>query len=129
MSLRIAAEGAGRNDHLHGDEGTTDLDPFMAEALESVVETITLFGQYPQPRKGRFERIQFDLQEWMTEHYDPADLANLAMCAVINFGSCFDDRRLKESASLEQRLKDELRDSEIVREKAQELADDAREDV
>lgn len=105
----------------------SEYDDYMDDALESVVEDILTFGQYPRPHKGRIRPPDFDLQDWMTEHYDPADLANLAMCAVIDYGNDFAERRLKEYKRLEQRLLDELRDHDFVYDVARDMACEAKE--
>lgn len=131
-ALNATPEGAGRYDNVHGDEHLTlDVESFERRAIEDVVETIMLFGQYPQPRGAWDKRpprsVEFDLQEYLVEHRDDSDLANLAMCAIINFGD-FDERRLNENRKLEAELTEHLRDSQIVRDRAEDLAEEDRYD-
>lgn len=133
MALRVAEEGAGRFDHVHGDEGGIDTVPFMSRALEDVVETIMLFGQYPQPRQvwrnGRFEqvsqRIRLDLAEWLQEHYED-ELPTAAVCFLTLHGEDAFEAKQRHEKRVTALLTEELRDSDIVRERAEELAEEDR---
>lgn len=136
MNLLAAPEGAGRYDKPHGDEGQIDLEPHMAQALTDVVEVILAFGQYPQPRQMQPSRlayclaprrIEFDLREWVNEHIDPGEMAELYVSMLTDFSLEHDTRRHAETSRVEAMLREELRDSNIVRDRAEKLAEEEKE--
>jgi len=109
-----------------------DAAPFMDDALDEVIDTIMLFGVYPQPRQvwrdGRFhpaaERAQFDLQEWVAENIDPVQLAESYtdfICSAA-FGVAGEDRRDQQQKAVDKMLRDFLAGSDMVRDKAEEFA-------
>lgn len=129
---------AGRFDNVHGDEGGIDLAPHMENALESVVETIMNFGEYPQPRRvglfittGSPRRKQYDLYEELQDEkfIEHADLLEFFICAMNDYSTCgaFSDLRGRWEKRLTEHLLDKLADSEIVRDKALEYAEEERE--
>lgn len=103
----------------HG-EITIDLDPYMDEALNEVIETILLFGQYPQPNRRRPVQCKFDLIEHLTNDWNPSELAAFLLVALTN-GDTF-EAKMNAEKRLTEELSDKLRDSEIVRDKAFEMA-------
>lgn len=106
----------------------------MENALDHVLETILLFGQYPQPRRPYpsdyplrvppSRRIQFDLQEWIDKHIDRAQLVETYAEYIMQDALGVDghDRHDRQVKQVENMLREELADSEIVREKAEEYA-------
>ncbi len=119
--------------HVHGDEGGIDLEPHMENALESVVETIMLYGEYPQPRRGDYRPFrplvavkQFDLWDWIADNINSDDRNEFLFAVTVDYmqhSSIVSDWRDK----IEKRLMLELSDSEIVRDKALEYAEEAKE--
>ena len=133
MNARIAPEGAGRFDHAHGDEGLIDLAPHLARALDDVVETVMSYGRWPAPQLPCLypkpaRRIEFDLREWVNEHIDPAEMAELYVSMITDFSLEHDTRRHAETSRVEAMLREELNGFEIVRERAEKLAEEARYD-
>ena len=121
-------EGSGRYDSVHGDENeklALDLDA----ALEDVVETIMLFGQYPQPSQRDRQRVQFQLDEYLSDHYwDEESVLSAYEAYLTQFSTAFDDKRMRESARLQENLTEHLRNSVIVREHAERVAQQKKED-
>lgn len=116
----------------HGDHGI-DLAWHLAEALTDVVETIMNYGQWPAPRLPAMHprparRIEFDLREWVNEHIDPAEMAEVYVSMITDFSLEHDTRRHAETSRVEAMLREELRDSNIVQERAEKLAEEARYD-
>lgn len=121
-------------DSNHGDGGI-DLEPHMENALESVVETIMLFGEYPQPKRGRYRPFttppapkQFDLYDWILENniVDPSDLREYFILSMNDHSLIgpFEAARSRLEKELEKRLKEQLAESEMVQEKAREFAEE-----
>jgi len=135
MNLSIATS----PDRLHGDEHDLDLDldPFMDDALDDVIDTIMLFGVYPQPRQvwrnGRYEPrnlpVRFDLADWVAENIDPVQMAESYTDFIMSqsLGLDGEDRRDRQVKAVDKMLRDYLAGSEIVRDKAEELAEEAME--
>jgi len=135
MSHATAAHpAAGRYDSLHGDEGI-DLEPYMERALEEVVETVLNYGMYPQPRRvslyfttGSTAPRQFDLYDWIleTNAVDPSELREYFILSLNDHSSCgmFEDARSKWEKKLTEKLLDHFAGSEIVRERAEKLAEE-----
>lgn len=103
----------------YGDEGIIDLEPYMQEALEYVVDIILLHGQFPRP--SIVERPQFDLPEWLAENMEH-DLREFA------FAMTLDLDRFRHSEILDAwrekvhgRLMQELAGSEMVLDEAERL--------
>ncbi len=108
-------------------------DAHLEQALESVVETIMLFGEYPQPRmhvRGILgtppRRRLFDLHDWVIEN---VDAVNWYVRMVTEYGSEFDAQRLDETNRIEKLLREELRDSQIVYDKAADIAHEEAEEA
>lgn len=122
--------------HVHGDEGGIDISPYMPRALDDVIETILAWGVYPQPRLYPYamrhlpaRRVEFDLREWCNEHIDQSEMAELYVSMITDYSNEHDSRRMKEAARVEAMLREELRDAEITRERAERLAEEAREEA
>ena len=121
-----------RNAHIHGDEGTYDPEPYRQRALDDVIETIMLFGQYPQPRTGHGwhnaqRRVEFDLQEWIVENMEPIETAAFLVAHI----SGYENRDIMQSTFeklIEAALRAHLADSDMVMEKIEELHEDEREE-
>ena len=110
---------------------TYDPEPYRQSALDSVIETIMLFGQYPQPRTGtgwhtQTRRVEFDLSEWVAENMEPADLAHFMVVHICNDENK-DLQRDKAEKWIEEQLRGELVDSDMVMEKIDDLYNDDRE--
>lgn len=121
--------------HVHEPDGI-DIEPFMPRALDDVIETILAWGVYPQPRLYPYamrhlpaQRILFDLREWCNEHIDQADMAELYVSMITDYSIDHDTRRHAEASKVEAMLREELRDSQITRDHAERLAEQAKEDA
>lgn len=120
-----------RNPDEPDEPGGIDLVPFMENALESVVETIMLFGEYPQPRRGDYRPFrpiapgkEFDLWDWLAENINSDDRNEFMFSVTVDYQShstVLSDWRGK----IEKRLLLELADSDTVREKALQFAAEA----
>ena len=88
--MKTAQEGAGRFDHLHGDEdGIEVTDAHRKEAKENILDTIESFGQYPQPPyKGGMPRyqIKFLLSEFIEEEMEPRRVADDLAWLITTYG-------------------------------------------
>lgn len=122
-----------RNAHIHGDENTYDPEPYRQAALDSVIETIMLFGEYPQPRTliggrmcGQPRRCEFDLQEWVTENMEPFETAAFLVAHITGYDSC-DVMQSTFEKMIEERLRVELADSGMVDDVIEQLYEDDRE--
>lgn len=119
-----------RNAKIHGDEGTYDPEPYRARALDDVIETILAFGQYPQPRTGRYSpgvrRIEFDLREWCVENLEPDELAGFLVAHITVYDDTY-GLQMKLERDIEARLREELADSGMVNEKIDEIYHDEME--
>ncbi len=111
---------------FHGDEGTIDIEPFMADALESVVDTIMLYGDYPHPTSKRFLQVgkQFDLYDWLLENVDEDDRNEFAFAMTVDYDE-HSETLARWRGKIQKRLMEELAGSEIVMEKAEQLAEEA----
>ena len=116
------------------EEARRNVELQMENAVEHVVETILNFGVYPQPRSqafGQFRpqpRTQFDLYDDLLEEkfIEHADLLEFFICAIndqSNFGA-FSNLRSSWEKRLNKYLTAKLIDSDMVREKAQEYAEE-----
>ena len=86
-------------------------------ALESVVETVLDYGQWPH--KGR---AQFDLYEWMLEERDLSYAYELYIASMSSNTRAFEERIVRERKTVEEMLKKHFEDSNIVAELAAEYA-------
>lgn len=89
--MKTAQEGAGRFDHVHGDEdGVEVTNAHRAQAKTEVLETIELFGQYPQPSYSKefrqHRRVRFDLADYISEECDPGKVANDLAWLITTYG-------------------------------------------
>lgn len=118
------AENGGRmsfppTDPCYGDEGIIDLEPYMQEALEYVVDIITLYGQFPRPYQQT--RKQFDLYEWMTERMQ-YDLQEFAFSMTLELDrQAHAEMRDAWQDKIRARLMDELADGQMVIDVAEQL--------
>lgn len=117
MALRatVAPEGAGRYDHADPEQGTIDLEPHMELFMTT----------------GSTRRKQYDLYEELQDEkfIEHADLLEFFICAMNDYSTCgaFSDLRGRWDKRLTEHLLDKLADSEIVRDKALEYAEEERE--
>ena len=120
------------NDAIREVDGL-DLEPFMENALEVVVETIMLFGEFPQRHKvwrnGRFEdaphNVEFDLYDFLAAKVSNDDRNEFMFAITTNYGK--DSGTLLDwQKKIEKRLMEELAGSEMVREKALEMAEEEK---
>ena len=113
----------------HGDEDEK-LALDLEGALEEVVETIMLFGQYPQPSQRNRSRVEFRLDEYLSDHFWDEEAVLAAYEAYLtDFSTVFDEKRMRESARLSACLTDYLRNSVIVRDHAERVAQQKKEDA
>ena len=118
---------------VHGDEHLREQSADdLLEALDSVVQCILMFGQYPQPERvpDIFDRdnqrpVEFSLVEFLIEHCDLLDVARIAAAALTDFGPEYSGRRLVDACRLEQNLRVHLADSDIVARRAAQMAEEA----
>ncbi len=113
---------------------TYDPEPYRQAALDSVIETIMLFGQWPQPRSSlriwlneQPRRVEFDLAEWMAENFEPAEMSAFIVAHICND----DDRNARQDdieRRIETQLRDELAESGMVESKIEELHEEEREE-
>jgi hypothetical protein len=125
-----------QSNEAHGDEGGLDLAPHMENALELVIEDILKYGEYPQPRRvglfittGKGGPRQFDLCEFVQENIDAGDILE----SFVKYAICSDRDRDFEAMKWERKfsamLLENLAGSEIVRERAEQLAEEAMEET
>ena len=108
------------------DAGTYDPDEYRERALDDVIDLIMLFGVYPPPRVyGKPHRIEFDLAEWVAENVDVGELAQFLVAHIANDDdkNMRQDRLEKEIAA---KLREHLRDSDMVVDKIEELHENER---
>ena len=106
-------------------------DMYMQSALESIVETVMLYGQYPQPRASQYRperKVQFLLADWIGDNIDVSTMAMFMACSL-DYSGDFDDLRNKNEENIRLALMEHFRDSEIVQEKAEEMRRDARDEA
>ena len=102
----------------HGDEDMRDLTERDVElALEEVVECVLEYGQWP--KKGR---AQFDLYDYLTENLDPSYAWEMYLCAVSDNSEALANRIKGERAEVERILIKHLTGSDMVTERAAEIA-------
>lgn len=91
--------------------------------MEHVTDTIVLFGRYP--RRGR---IQFDLYDFMLEKQviDSEDLREYMLLSLGDYSHTgpFEDARDRHTKTIYKALREHLKDSAMVREKAEEYAEE-----
>lgn len=105
----------------HGDE---DMRKELTErelelALEEIVETILDYGQWP--RKGR---AQFDLYDWLMEGRDPSYAWEMLLCAISDNTQALETRIKRERAEVERMLIKHLTGTDMVSDRASEIADE-----
>lgn len=98
---------------LTHDRAGVDPAPYLAAALDSVIETLMVDLK---PARAGFARI--DLQDFLTEQSDLAEL-------LVQYWGDFD----KFKDEIERRLRSHLQNHEIVAERADDLAREAEEDA
>lgn len=100
--------------------------PIHERALGDVVETIMLFGEYPQPhRQRRFYPRQFDLVPFLLRIH-PAELREFVMLALTDHGRSgdFETARDRLEKQVRAMLMEHLRDSDMVRERVAQLIEE-----
>jgi len=108
------------------DAGTYDPDEYRERALDEVIETIMLWGQYPAPNPYRPpRRIEFDLAEWVAENVDVSELAQFLGAHIAN-DEKKDEKQLVLEVDISAKLSEHLRDSDMVADKIEELHEDER---
>ena len=107
-------------------DGMLDLAPFMESALESVVETIFRYGEYP--RNSDKSTRKFDLYDFLLEHDDPSYALEFLVDAM-GFRSAWSlqSRRDKEIKRITKLLEGALKDSQIVTDIAEQYATEVEE--
>ena len=94
-------------------------------ALEEVVETILDFGCWPRPRTGKYQaRVEFSLYEYLQEHRDPSFMLEMYVACLCDDNDPLEIRRIRERKEIAERLTAHLRNSDIVHEHSEFLADD-----
>lgn len=88
-------------------------------ALESVVETVMDYGQWP--RKGKAE---FDLYEWLLDERDPSYAHELYVDSMSSNTFAFEYLIERERKTVESMLEKHFKDSDIVAELALEYAEE-----
>ncbi len=135
--LKLAPEGAGRMDHLHGDEDQVDPERYLEPALEEVVEIIMNFGQWPQPRRvgtfittGSNAPKLLDLYDCLADRIDYSELLEYFILSLNDRGIIgpFSDSRARWEKRVEKMLVDHLTGSELVADHAAKLMRDEREE-
>lgn len=111
---------------LQHDLAGRDIEPFMARAMDDVVECIQQHGQYPAPAKRNgfgLVRVQFDMAEFIVDELYKGELlydfAAEALHALDDADKAF---WLKDK--IEKALRARLEGSEIVQARARQLAED-----
>lgn len=87
-------------------------------ALESVIEIIFEYGQYPQ--NGR---AQFDLYDYLRDNRDPSYAAEMYVASLSDNESALQVRRDRERKTVEAMLVEHLTGSELVADHAAEWAE------
>lgn len=88
-------------------------------ALESVVETVMDYGQWPHKGKA-----QFDLYEWMLEERDLSYAYEMYIASMSSNTRAFEDRIERERKTVESMLEKHFKESDIVAELAAEYAEE-----
>ena len=88
-------------------------------ALESVIETIFEYGQYP--KNGR---AQFDLYDYLLDTRDPSYAAEMYIAALSDNEFALQVRRDRERKTVEAMLVEHLTGSELVADHATEYAEE-----
>lgn len=116
--------------------GTIEVrDDHRADALRDVVETICLFGEFPQPSNRysgsvpHFFRTaapmrKFDLYDFVLENIDHGELVEFFCLAMTDYGGDFDHARLMWDKKLAAKLTAHLKDSPLVNEQATKIAEE-----
>ena len=105
----------------HGDEDIRKepTERQLELALESVIETIFEYGQYP--KNGR---AQFDLYEFLLDKRDPSYAYELLVASMSNDTRALETRIARERKTVEAMLVEHLRDSHWVADLAAEYAEE-----
>lgn len=120
--------------HDAADALVTDAD--LEAAREEIVETVMLFGQYPQPRPWRSvgvpRRVEFSLEEFLFDtagvtRIDPREVESMFVLSLIDRSRCgrFEDARDRHEKEVTEMLTAHFNNQHrLVVEKAQEIADE-----
>ena len=98
----------------HGDEDVL-IQPTARDyelALEQVIETVMDCAMWPEPKRGKITKSQFDLYDFLLENRDPSYF--LEMYLGVLTGSNIYERIRRETKTVEAMLADYFRGSEIV---------------
>lgn len=112
-------------DFFLSDSEQAQLDADQSEALEEIVSDLMLYGQFPGLARNKEER-RMSLNEWVADYMDGfevADFFSRFMCGLMTAEQVED-----ETKALEKRLREWLKDDELVKVRAREIAFE-REDV
>ena len=88
-------------------------------ALESVVETVMDYGQWPHKGKAAF-----DLYEWLLDERDPSYAHEMYVASMSSHTRAFEDRIERERKTVESMLEKHLKNSDFVAELAAEYAEE-----
>lgn len=108
---------------LQHDRTGRDIEPFMARALDDVVECIQQHGQYPAPKRNGFVRVEFDSAEFIVdEMYKGEHLYDFVADVLQALDDA--DKAFWLKDKIEKALRARLEGSEIVQARARQLAED-----
>lgn len=121
ISSAVPAEMAERltPDFFLSDSEQAQLDEDQSEALEEIVSDLMLYGQFPGLARNKEER-RMSLNEWVADYMDGfevADFFSRFMCGLMTAEQVED-----ETKALEKRLREWLKDDELVKVRAREIA-------
>ena len=106
----------------YGDDALIDLEPYMKDALENVVDVIMRYGEWPNPwERGRGSRKLFDLYDWMHEcmHHE---MGEFTFALTLDSDPVLDSQMLEAwREKIRWRLMNKLADSEMVLDEAERL--------
>ena len=88
-------------------------------ALESVIETILEYGQYP--KNGR---AQFDLYDYLLDNRDPSYAAEMYVASLSDNEYALQVRRDRERKTVIEMLRNHLAESDMVTDLAAEYAEE-----
>ena len=92
-------------------------DHYIAVALETVVEVVLDYGQWPANGRARF-----DLYDFLLEERDPSFAWEMYLASFSSNTEAFADRIEREHKKVKVMLEDHLIDSDIVYDLAREYA-------
>ena len=102
-------------------------------ARDEIVETVMLFGEWPQPSPHRPRRIEFDLVEWIYEEGSVADEHELCQYFVLSIIDrsdigAFEDSRIRWENEITDKLRAHFSDEHgLVLAEARRIAEEREE--